>query len=60
MIILNKARGSLDKLLSTRKGKIIAIFIYFAFGKKIAPLIGIGIPIMFFFDISIYCLQNQR
>ncbi len=48
MIILNKARGSLDKLLSTRKGKIIAIFIYLVFGKKIALLIGIGMPIMLF------------
>ena len=48
MIILDKARESLHKLLSTTKGKLVALFIYLAFGQQIASLIGTGLPVILF------------
>ena len=48
MIILDKARESLHKFLSTTKGKLVALFIYLAFGQQIASLIGTGLPVILF------------
>ncbi len=48
MIILDKVRESLNKVLSTTKGKLIALFIYLAFGQQIASIIGMGFPVILF------------
>jgi len=61
MIILDKARESLKKLLSTRKGKLIALFLYIAFGKEIASIVGVSLPIILFmaYAFGVYTIRDN-
>ena len=59
MIIPDKVRESLNKLLSTRRGKLIALFIFLGFGQEIGSLLVRVYP-LYFFDLPIFCLQREE
>ena len=40
---------SVKEFLSTKKGKLIAFFVYIYLAPKISPIIGFGLPFMFIF-----------
>jgi len=60
MIIPDKVRESLNKLLSTRRGKLIALFIFLGFGQEIGSLIGASLPIILFLTYLFFVYRERN
>ena len=60
MIIPDKVRGSLNKLLNTRRGKLIALFIFLGFGREIGLIVGAGLPIILFLTYLFFVYKERN